>query len=78
MKKREWVRLPSKWIEDGGLKQLQWTNSEASGSNNIAALMVLAPIAHHADDEGMAICTYDRLARHGPQPCQGVGRTHGA
>ncbi|MCP3473817.1 helix-turn-helix domain-containing protein [Bradyrhizobium sp. CCGUVB1N3] len=62
MKKREWVRLPSKWIEDGGLKQLQWTNSEASGSNNIAALMVLAPIAHHADDEGMAICTYDRLA----------------
>lgn len=62
MKMREWVRFPSKWIEDGGLKQLQWTNSEVSGSNNVAALMVLAPIAHHADDEGMAVCTYDCLA----------------
>jgi DNA-binding transcriptional ArsR family regulator len=61
MKMREWVRLPSRWIEDGGLKQLQWTNSEGSGSDNLAALMVLAPIAHHADDEGLAACTYDRL-----------------
>src|SRR5690242_9554984 len=61
MRMRDWVRLPSRWIEDGGLQQLQWTNSEGSGSNNAAALMILAPIAHVADDDGLARCTYDRL-----------------
>jgi DNA-binding transcriptional ArsR family regulator len=58
---RDWVRLPSRWIEDGGLQDLQWTRSEASGSDNAAALMVLAPIAHAADEDGVATCTYDRL-----------------
>jgi hypothetical protein len=61
MRMRDWVRLPSRWIEDGGLQDLQWTKSEASGSDNAAALMVLAPIAHVADDNGVATCTYDRL-----------------
>src|SRR6266849_4559871 len=34
---------------------------ETVGSDNIAALMVLSPIAHHADDAGLAKCTYDEL-----------------
>jgi DNA-binding transcriptional ArsR family regulator len=62
MRMRDWARLPSKWIEDGGLQDLQWTKTDASGSDNAAALMVLAPVAHVADDEGLASCTYDRLA----------------
>lgn len=61
MRMRDWVRLPSRWIEDGGLQDLQWTRSGASGADNAAALMVLAPIAHLADEEGVATCTYDRL-----------------
>lgn len=62
MRMRDWVRLPSMWIEDGGLQEFQWTQSETSGSDYAAALMVLAPIAHVADEEtGMATCTYDRL-----------------
>src|SRR5258708_24216998 len=62
MPMREWVRMPSTWIEEGGLKSLQWTKTETSGSDNAAALMVLAPIAHHADGEGLAKCTYDLLS----------------
>ncbi|MGY4399274.1 hypothetical protein [Bradyrhizobium sp. USDA 3315] len=62
MRVRDWVRLPSMWIEEGGLQGLQWTRSDTSGSDNAAALMVLAPIAHVADDEGLASCIYDRLA----------------
>ncbi|WP_316185815.1 MULTISPECIES: hypothetical protein [unclassified Bradyrhizobium] len=62
MRMRDWVRLPSMWIEDGGLQKVQWTRADNSGSDNAAALMVLAPIAHVADDEGLASCTYDRLA----------------
>jgi predicted transcriptional regulator len=58
---QDWVRLPSLWIENGGLQKLQWTRSEVSGSDNAAALMVLAPIAHVAADDGTAICTYDSL-----------------
>ncbi|MGA8158305.1 MAG: hypothetical protein WB822_19300, partial [Rhodoplanes sp.] len=59
---RDWVRLPSTWIEDGGLQKFQWTNSDKCGSDNVAALMVLAPIAHGANDEGLAKCTYDALS----------------
>jgi DNA-binding transcriptional ArsR family regulator len=59
---RDWVRLPSGWIEERGLRELQWTRSETTGSDNAAALMVLAPIAHHADEEGLAKCTYDLLS----------------
>ncbi len=62
MAMREWVRLPSRWIEDGGLRQLQWTKSASSGSDNLAALMVLSPIAHNADEVGLAKCTYDQLS----------------
>jgi DNA-binding transcriptional ArsR family regulator len=62
MAMRDWVRVPSMWIEDGGLKELQWTNAKGSGSDNIAALMALAPIAHNADQDGLAKCTYDELS----------------
>ena len=62
MAMRHWVRVPSMWIEEGGLKELQWTNAKGSGSDNIAALMALAPIAHNADQDGLAKCTYDQLS----------------
>jgi hypothetical protein len=59
---REWVRLPSKWIEDGGLKQLRWGSPNTPGADNTAALMVLAVIAHNADEErGLARLTYNQL-----------------
>jgi DNA-binding transcriptional ArsR family regulator len=58
----QWVRLPSAWIEQGRLRELRWTKSGHSGSDNIAALMVLSPIAHHADNVGVARCTYDGLS----------------
>jgi len=58
---RDWVRLPTRWIRDGGLKAFRWTGG-GGGSDNLAALMVLVPIAHHADpDEGCARVTYDTL-----------------
>src|SRR3954463_5982005 len=55
---RDWVRLPSTWIEAGGLRQLRWGSA---GADNIAALLGLAVIAHHADNEGAARLTYDEL-----------------
>jgi hypothetical protein len=59
---REWVRLPSRWIENGGLKALRWGAADIAGANNTAALMVLMAIAHHADDKsGLAKLTYDEL-----------------
>lgn len=58
---RDWVRLPSRWIEGGGLKHLRW-GATGAGANNTAALMVLSPIAHLANDEdGAAKCTYSAL-----------------
>jgi hypothetical protein len=64
---RKWVRLPSWWIEEGGLRVLRWNKGE--GADNIAALMVLCVIAHHANERAMgdekaelvASLTYDRL-----------------
>lgn len=55
---KAWVKLPTGWIEDGGLKNFKWKQGE--GSANVAALMLLAVIAHHADDDhGVAQLTYD-------------------
>lgn len=55
---KQWVKLPTAWIEAGGLKALRW--QEGIGSSNVAGLMLLAVIAHHADDEGLAShLTYD-------------------
>jgi len=53
----KWVKLPTAWINAGGLKSLRWDRGK--GGNNIAALMVLTVIAHHADAEtGNASVTY--------------------
>jgi DNA-binding transcriptional ArsR family regulator len=62
MPMREWVRFPTAWIvEDNGLERLRWSGPRRS--DNIAALMLLAVVAHHADDQtGIARVTYDRLA----------------
>jgi predicted transcriptional regulator len=57
----DWVKLPTAWIERGGLKSIRWTKGD--GADNTAALMVLIAIAHHADQEtGLARLTYDTLA----------------
>ncbi len=56
---QRWVKLPSAWIESGGLQKLRW---KQGGSDNTAALMALMVIAHHADREtGLAKVTYDGL-----------------
>lgn len=61
MEIRTWVRLPSGWIDNGGLGQLSWEHGGV-GSDNIAALMVLTAISHTADQErGVARLTYDDL-----------------
>lgn len=58
---KQWVKLPTQWIESGGLKRLRW--ERGVGSSNVAGLMVYAVIAHHADDEGGAErLTYDDLS----------------
>jgi hypothetical protein len=55
------VRLPNRWIEEGGLKALHWDAGE--GADAIAGLMALAVIAHHADPEtGDARLTYDEIS----------------
>jgi len=57
---REFVKLPTEWIEQGGLGDLRWKAGE--GADNIAALMTLMAIAHAADEEtGLARMTYDHL-----------------
>jgi len=56
---QKWVRLPSNWIRREGLRELQWER-DGRGSDNIAALMTLTAIAHHANKEGgVARLTYD-------------------
>lgn len=58
---RDWVKLPSSWIEAKGLQKLKWSK-DGVGSANTAGLMCLAAIAHHADaDSGIAQITYDQL-----------------
>ncbi len=59
MPKRNWVRLPTGWIEDGGLKSFTWRNR---GIDSLAALMVLIAIAHRADQTtGEVRVTYNDL-----------------
>lgn len=60
MTMKNWVGIPTEWIEQGGLKDYRWAKFE--GSSAIAALMILAAIAHHCDDECKARVTYDVLA----------------
>jgi hypothetical protein len=56
---KEWVRLPSNWINECGLTALSWKHG-GKGADHIAALMALTVIAHAADaDTGVARVTYD-------------------
>jgi len=56
----QFVKLPSRWIEKGGLKQFAWGKK---GGDEIAALIVLTVIAHHIDrDTGIARISYTELA----------------
>ena len=55
-----WVKLPTAWIESGGLRSFHWRQSE--GSSGAAGLMVLMVLAHHADQQtGVVRLTYDNL-----------------
>jgi hypothetical protein len=57
----EWVRLPSAWIDKGGLAELSW-KSGGEGADKIAALMVLIALAHAADQtSGVARRTYEHI-----------------
>lgn len=61
---QDWVKLPSHWIEDGGLRQMNW-GKDGKGANNIAALMALMVMAHHADAlSGEVRLTYDALTNY--------------
>lgn len=56
---KPWVKLPTKWIEEGGLPDFRWGKA---GAAQITALMLLMVIAHRADEEtGLAHLRYDDL-----------------
>lgn len=60
--RKEWVKLPSRWIEDDGLRAFRWRGPPGAGASNAAALMTLIALAHHAEDqEGVVKLTYDAL-----------------
>lgn len=62
--KLDWVRLPSNWVQQRGLKAFKW-EARGAGANQIAALMVLTVVAHNADQEtGEARLTYDDFCAH--------------
>ena len=57
---KPWVKLPTAWIEDGGLKNFRWKPGE--GATNVASLMLLMVIAQHAEGStGITKLTYDTL-----------------
>ena len=61
------VKMPSVWINDGGLAAFTW---KPGGSDNLAALMVLIVIVQHMDpDDGVARLTFTQLA-----DMAGIGR----
>jgi hypothetical protein len=56
----KWIRLPSKWIESGGLKAFRWQGGK--GADDCAALMVLMAMSHVTDkDTGALEVTYSQL-----------------
>lgn len=60
MKLLDWVKLPTGWIEAGGLKRLRW---QVQHSDATAALMILVCLAHCADQtNGVGKATYNLLA----------------
>ncbi|MBP1092155.1 hypothetical protein [Bradyrhizobium diazoefficiens] len=56
---KEWTKLPSRWIEQKRLRELRWANG--TGADNLAGLMTLLVLVHHADDQGRTVITYDAL-----------------
>ena len=52
----EWVRLPTGWIREGGLKSISWSNQ---GSGGIAALQLLIAIAHETVHKNTGSSTFD-------------------
>ncbi len=57
MSGRIFAKLPSKWIEDGGLKKFRW---KRGGSDETAALMLLIVIVQQADPaSGWVRLTYE-------------------
>lgn len=60
MERRDWVRLPTNWVREGGL--VEFRASRGHLANETAALMNLVAIAHLADGQtGVARATYDDL-----------------
>lgn len=57
---QSFIKMPNQWVEDNSLRRFKWI--KGSGSNHLAALMVLAPILHHMDKEtGLTRLTYTQL-----------------
>ena len=71
---KAWVRLPTAWIRDHGLKAFRWAGP--ARSDNTAALMLLVAIAHRVDDQsGLTRLTYDQLAvATGLRGCESIER----
>jgi hypothetical protein len=62
MRLQPWVKLPTSWIQSTGLKQFVWKQGE--GSDSVAALLLLFPLAHFTSpDSGEIKLTYDDLNR---------------
>jgi len=57
---KPWVPVPTAWIETGGLMRFRWEAEK--GASNVAALMTLMVIGHHADEAGVTALTYDALS----------------
>ena len=68
VRRQDWKRCPSAWINAGGLKKFVWRDGGRSA--HTSALMCLAVIIHHADDNGEAAVTYDAFTA-----ATGLGRT---
>lgn len=61
VKRPIFVKLPVRWIDAGGLRAFKW---KQGGSDETAALMLLAVLAHHMDsDDGSVRMTYDQLCQ---------------
>ena len=61
MRVQDWVKLPSHWIEKGGLKEFDWHKGQ--GSSECAALMVLVALAHRmVPESGKGRLTYNEIA----------------
>ncbi len=55
-----WVPIPTRWIEDHGLKEFKWEDG-GKGSSAAAALMCYMLIAHHTNNLGLARLTYGTI-----------------